>query len=149
MKKTSVLSICLLFTTGAFAQQKAATTTGAKPVHHAAKPSLSPEKLKMLCKPWKLDTIETFGVAKPAGDAQKNDGITMLADSTLFLTLDSKAATGKWMTGSSPKIINTVTGTNLENKKMFTIMKLSDDYLELEYQSPDLIRTHYFFSAKK
>jgi hypothetical protein len=148
MKKTSVLSICLLFTVGAIAQQKAATTN--KPVHHsAAKPSFSPEKLKMLCKPWKLDTIENFGVAKPATAAQQNDGITLLADSTLFLTMDGQANTGKWMRGWSDKVINTVTGTNSDIKKMFTIMKLSNDYLELEYQTPDLIRIHYFYSAKK
>jgi hypothetical protein len=143
MKKTVILSICLLFTMGAFAQQK----TAPKPVHKGV--AMSPEKLKMLCKPWKLDTIENFGVAKPASAAQQNDGVTFMADSTLFLTMDGQVNTGKWMTGWSAKIINTVTGSNSDIKKMFTLMKLSDDYMELEYQTPDLIRIHYFYSAKK
>jgi hypothetical protein len=146
MKKTLVLSICLFFIAGAFAQQKSAT-----PAKHQAKPAMSPEKMKMLCKPWKLDTVENFGVFKPATAAEQNDGVTFLADSTLFLTMEGKVATGKWMRGWSDKIINTVTGTNSDKKMMFTIMKLSNDYMELEYQipAPDLSKTHYYYSAKK
>jgi hypothetical protein len=142
MKKSFLLSICLVIGVGAFAQQK---TT--KPIAHS-KPSLSLEKLKMLCKPWKLDTIENFGVAKPATAKEQSDGITLLADSTLFLTMEGAVKTGKWWTGWSPKIINTATG-DAKDKMMFTIMSMSDNYMELEYQTPDLIRTHYYYSAKK
>ncbi|HWY98912.1 MAG TPA: hypothetical protein VNY36_07505 [Bacteroidia bacterium] len=146
MKKTLALSICLFFIADAFAQQKKTT----KPVYHQAKPTMSPERQKMLCRPWKLDTVENFGVAKPANATEQNDGITLMADSTLFLTMEGKVATGKWFVGWSPKIINTVTGTTTPpTKMMFTIMSLSDSYMELEYQTPDLIRTHYFYSAKK
>lgn len=140
MKKTLVLSICIALSVGAFAQQKKTYT-------HTAKPSMSADKLKMLCKPWKLDTVENFGVYAPATAKQQNDGITLMMDSTLFLTMDGAVKTGKWMVGWSPKIINTVTG-DAKDKMMFTIMKLSDNYMELEYQTPDLIRIHYFYSKK-
>lgn len=146
MKKTVLLSFCLLLAAGAFAQQKKLTKT----TH--AKPAFSPEKMKMLCKPWKLDTVETFGVAKSASATEQNDGVTFIADSTLFMTMEGTASTGKWMRGWSDKIINTVVtavGTNIQGKKMFTIITLSDNYLELEYQNPDLIRTHYFYTPKK
>ncbi|HSY76814.1 MAG TPA: hypothetical protein VK890_08155, partial [Bacteroidia bacterium] len=135
MKKTLTLSICLLFIVGAFAQQKKTT----KSVYHQTKPTMSPERLKMLCKPWKIDTVENFGVAKPANATEQNDGITLMADSTLFLTMEGKLYTGKWFAGWSQKIINTVTGnTTPPTKMMFTIMSLSDNYMELEYQTPDL-----------
>ena len=147
MKKTLVLSVCLFFIAGAFAQQKKPAGTAAH--HQAAKPTLSPEKMAQLCQPWKLDTVENFGVAKPATPAEQNDIVTFMRDSTLFLTMEGKASTGKWMMGWSPKIINTVTGDAPGTKMMFTIMKLSDNYLELEYQTKDLIRTHYFYSVKK
>jgi hypothetical protein len=146
MKKTLVLSVCLFFIVGAFAQQKKPAGTA---VHHQAKPTLSPEKMAQLCQAWKLDTVENFGVAKPATAAEQNDIVTFMKDSTLFLTIEGKATTGKWMMGWSSKIINTVTGDAPGTKMMFTIMKLSDNYLELEYQTPDLIRTHYFYSVKK
>ncbi|MGP8216546.1 MAG: hypothetical protein ACLQQ4_13340 [Bacteroidia bacterium] len=145
MKKTLVLSICLIFVAGGFAQQKKTT----KPVYHQPKPSLSPEALKMLCKPWKLDTVENFGVAKPANAKEQNDGVTFMADSTLFLTMEGVPATGKWWVGWSPKYINTSTGTGKEDKKMFQIMKLSDNWLELEYQTPELVRIHYYYSSRK
>jgi hypothetical protein len=140
MKKVLVIAACLTFTIGAFAQQKK--------VYHAAKATMPADKMKMLCKPWVLDTIENFGVYKAATAAERNDGITMMTDSTLFLTMEGNVKTGKWMMGYSWKILNTVTGDN-KDKMMFTIMKLSDNYLELEYQTPDLIRTHYYYSAKK
>lgn len=145
MKRTFALSVCLFLALGSFAQQKPV----AKTTH--AKPAMAPEKLKMLCKAWKLDSVETFGVAKPANAIEKNDVVTFMPDSTLFLTMEGVASTGKWMRGWSDKIINTVitaTGTNIEAKKMFTIMKLTDTYLELEYQNQDLIRTHYFYVPK-
>jgi hypothetical protein len=144
MKKNLILSLCLIVSIGAFAQQKKTTT---KTVAHS-KPTMSPERLKMLCKPWKLDTVENFGVPKAATAKQQNDGVTFMVDSTLFLTMDGVAKTGKWSVGWSPKIINTVTG-DTKDKMMFTIMSLSDNYMELEYQTPDLIRTHYYYSAKK
>jgi hypothetical protein len=144
MKKNFILSICLVITLGTFAQQKKAAT---KAISHS-RPTMSPEKLKMLCKPWKLDTVENFGVPKPVTAKEQSDGITFLADSTLFLTMEGVAKTGKWWVGWSPKVVNTVTG-DTKDKMMFTIMSLSDNYMELEYQTPDLIRTHYFYSAKK
>lgn len=142
MKKTLFISaICLTITMGAFAQQKTAKTA-------TKKPAMSPEKMKILCKPWKLDTIENFGVPKPATAKEQSDGITLLADSTLFLTMEGAVKTGKWWIGWSPKIINTLTGDG-KDKMMFTIMSLSDNYMELEYQTPDLIRTHYYYSKKQ
>lgn len=142
MKKFLVFTVCALFAIGAVAQKKT--------IHHAArtKPAFSAEKLKMLCKPWKLDTIEKFGVASPVTAKEQHDGITFMADSTLFLIQEGATKTGKWMMGWSPKYINTVTD-NGQTKMTFQVMKLSDNFMELEYQTPDLIRIHYYYSSGK
>lgn len=139
MKRTFIISVCLALSIAATAQQKK--------TYHSSKPSLSPAQQKMLCKPWKLDTIEEFGVYKAANASQQHDGVTFMADSTLFLTMDGVAKTGKWMVGWNSKTINTVTGEK-NDKMSFTIMKLSDNWLELENQTEDLRRIHYYYSAK-
>jgi len=141
MKKTLVIVACALLTISMSAQQKKTT------VHKG--PTFSPEKIKMLCQPWKLDTSETFGVIKPASGKEQNDGITMMADSTLFLTVEGKASTGKWMPGTwGPQYINTNI-INVSKPFMFKILKLSDSYMELEYQDEELTKTDYYYSVKK
>src|SRR5579885_2158388 len=145
MKKV-LIAACVLFSTAVFAQQKKTSTT--KTTVRKG-PSFSPEKMKMLCQPWKLDTVETFGVVKPANAKEQNDGITMMADSTLFLTMEGKVSTGKWMPGTwGPQYIHT-TVINVTKPIMFKIIKLSDNYMQLEYQDEELTKTEYYYSVKK
>lgn len=112
----------------------------------AAKPALSPDKSKMLCKAWQLDTVSEFGVDNKATAKEANDGITLVADGSLFITQEGVAATGKWsyMAGR----INTVT-TNPDKKMSLKIISLTDGRLVLEYQAEDLTRTQYTYYPKK
>lgn len=141
MKKMTLLALTVLLTSAAFAQagktQHKTTQTG---------PTISAEKSKMLCKAWKLDSVEQFGVAQKASAKQANDGVTFTADGNFFYTTDGAATTGTWKGNAAP-YINTVAGTP-EVKKMFKLISLSDSKLKLEYQTEDLIRITYTYSPK-
>lgn len=109
-------------------------------------PTISAEKSKMLCKAWKLDSVEQFGVVQKASAKQANDGVTFTADGNFFYTSEGAAVTGTWKGNAAP-YINTVAGTP-EVKKMFKLISLSDNKLKLEYQTEDLIRITYTYSPK-
>jgi hypothetical protein len=141
MKTLSALVICTLFTAQVIAQQKGTTKT------HQVKSPLSPEKTKMLCKPWKLDTVENFGVAAGATAKEQNDGMTFLADSTFFITEEGVPGSGKWKPLWGTTISATYGGTTTITKQ-FKIMSITDSKLVVSYQNPDLITTIYIYSAK-
>ncbi len=115
--------------------------------HKSQVATLSPDKSKMLCKAWKLDSVEQFGVQHPANAKEKSDGITFVADGSFFVTSEGVAATGTWKCNGSAYIY-TSSGTP-ENKMMYKIMGLADNRLALEYQTPDLIRIHYVYTPKQ
>jgi hypothetical protein len=143
MKKVVVLSFSLLFALPIIAQN----AQGSKAVHKTSTgATVSPEKSKMLCKAWKLDSVEEFGVVHAANAKQKADGVTYMADGTFFITMDGEAATGKW-TGNGNPYVYASTGTP-EVKKMYKIISLSDNKFVMEYQTEDLIRIHYIYSPK-
>lgn len=143
MKIILVFATGLLMAAPSFAQK---TQGKAAPHKAAATPGLSPEKSKMLCKAWKLDSTEQFGVGHKPNAKEANDGVTFMADGTYFITSEGTAANGTWK--SNGTYIYTSTGTP-ETKMMYKLMSLSDDKLEIEYQTPDLIRVHYFYVPKK
>lgn len=141
MKQLMIIAVLCFFMMPASAQN-----TG-----HAKKTSspgsaLSPERSKMLCKPWQLDTISEFGVDNKVNAKEANDGITFVADGSFFITMEGAASTGTW-TYSAGRI-NTTT-TNPDNKMSFKIISLADNRLVLEYQAPDLTRTQYTYTPKK
>jgi len=139
---TIILTGCL-FAIPVLAQN--ATHTKKAP---SAGTTLSPERSKMLCKAWQLDTISEFGVANKAKGKEANDGITFVADGSLFITQEGHASTGTWTYAAAR--INTVT-TNPDNKLSFQILGLADSLMVLEYQypAPDLTRVQYTYSPKK
>jgi len=125
-----------------------AQQTGKTATHKTQSAStLSPEKSKMLCKAWKLDSVEQFGVAHPVTAKQKGDAITFVADGSYSVTSEGVAATGTWKCNGSAYIY-TSSGTP-ENKMMYKIMSLADNRMVLEYQTPDLIRIHYTYTPKQ
>jgi hypothetical protein len=142
MKTIAALTICTLFTMQGMAQQKGKGTTKT----HQAKSPLSPEKTKMLCKPWQLDSIENFGVVKPVNDKEKNDGVTFMADSTFFITEEGVPGTGKWKPAWGTTVSATF-GTPAVTKQ-FKIISITDSKLIMSYQTPDLITLTYTYSAK-
>src|ERR1035441_8172807 len=131
-----LLVITCLITVPVFSQTK----SKAKKVSSSGGTTLSDEKSKMLCKAWKVDTISEFGVDSRPNSKQAADGITFVADGSLFITMEGVASTGKW-TYSGGRI-NTVT-TSPDNKMSLKIISLADGRMVLEYQTPDLIRIQY------
>ena len=142
MKTTLFLVSCLLFAPQAFSQSHAR-----KKVYRHQSSDPSAETGKMLCKAWVLDSVEQFSVTQKASPKEINDELTLMADGTFFITSEGVASTGKW-TGNAHPFIYAATGTPAV-KKMYKIISLSDNRLVLEYQSPDLVRTHYIYSPKK
>jgi len=142
LKKLPVILIGCLFAMPVFAQN----TTHAKKA--PAGSSLSPDRSKMLCKAWQLDTVSMYGVDNKPTSKEANDGITFVADGNLFITQEGVASTGTWTYAGGR--INTVT-TNPDNKLSFRIMSLADNRMVLEYQipAPDLSRIQYSYSPKK
>lgn len=100
----------------------------------------------MLCKAWVIDTISEFGVDSKPTAKQAGDGITLVADGSLFITMEGVASTGKWTYAGGR--INTVT-TSPDNKRSLKIISLADNRMVLEYQTPDLIRIQYVYKPKK
>lgn len=147
MKKIPLLIAALLFAGTAFSQNAQAGKTIQHKAAAPAGPTVSADKAKMLCKAWVLDSVEQFGVSHPANAKEKTDGITFTADGTFFLTDEGTASTGTWKGNAAP-YINTSFGTP-EVKKMYKLISLSDSRLQLEYQTPDLIRITYTYSPKK
>jgi hypothetical protein len=142
MKTMLIIVAACLFAAHSEAQQ-----TGKTAAHKTQTASLSPEKSKMLCKAWRLDSVEQFGVTHAANAKEKADAITFVADGSYFITSEGVAATGTWKCNGSAYIY-TSSGTP-ENKMMYKIMGLADDRLALEYQTPDLIRIHYVYKPKQ
>lgn len=142
LKILPVILIACLFALPAFAQNAAHAKKA------PASSGLAPERSKMLCKPWQLDTTSEYGVDTKAAGKEANDGITFVADGSFFITQEGVASTGTW-TYSGGRI-NTVT-TNPDNKLSFRIMSLADNRMVLEYQipAPDLSRIQYTYSPKK
>jgi len=142
MKKIIVPALCLLFAAQAFSQT--AKTTAHKTTQTGA--TMSAAKSAMLCKAWKLDSVEQFGVGQKANAKEANDGITFMADGTFFITIEGTASNGTWKGNGAPFIniggISTIT-------KPYKLISLSDSKLKLEYQTEDLIRIEYTYSPKK
>jgi len=143
LKQIAVISACCFIAMPVFAQTAASTTKAP-----SAKSSISPEKSKMLCKAWKLDTYSAYGVDNKAGGKQANDAITFVADGTFFITQDGVSSTGTWTYVAGH--INAVT-TNPDAKLSFKLVDLTDVRLVLDYQypAPDLSRVEYTYSPKK
>lgn len=136
------LAVCF-FDMQAYAQS---TTT---PVKKTSSGALSPDRSKMLCKVWQLDTVSAFGVGNKANGKEANDGITFGADGSFFITNEGAASSGTW-TYSAGRINTHTTNTDVpDNKMSFTIISLVDNRMVLEYQSADLTRTQYTYEPKK
>ena len=142
IKHLALIAACSMFAIPVFAQN----TPHAKKTSSSSGAALSPERSKMLCKPWQLDTISEFGVDNKVNGKEAHDGVTFTTDGNFFITQEGVASTGTW-TYSAGRI-NTVT-TNPDNKMSLRIISIADNRLVLEYQDPDLNRTQYTYSPKK
>ena len=133
---TTLLIITMIISVGK--AQKVSLTSTAAPVFTS--------KDSALCKPWRLSSVEEFGVENPPGDKQKDDGIVFTGDGNVSFTKDGKAKTGTWSLDKARTNINLVF---VEPKEQlhFKLIKVDDKSLKIEYQNPNLIRTVYNYSV--
>jgi hypothetical protein len=110
--------------------------------------AMSADKVKMLCKPWKLDSTEEYGTANPKSSKQANDVITFISDGNLFMVMNGLTNTGTWKSGNSSYINIAVDKSDI---KMFKLISIADSRLVLEYQlpAPDLSKIKYIYHPKK
>lgn len=108
--------------------------------------SLSADKSKMLCKAWKLDSLSEYGVTNAAKGKNANDCITFGSNGSFSITLDGTAYTGTW-TYSGGRI--SAVAVSDKDKFSFGIVTLTDNYLVLDYQYPDLTRAQFVYSPKQ
>jgi hypothetical protein len=144
-KRALLIAAGIIFAIPVFSQTAKST---AKKVPPQSGTSLSAEQSKMLCKAWKLDTVLVFGVGNKPNSKEAGDGITLMDDGSLFLTMEGVASTGKWTYAGGR--INTAT-QKPDNKISFRVISLADTRMVLEYQypAPDLTRVKYIYSPKK
>ncbi len=144
-KQAALIAICTFIAIPAFSQTAKAT---AKKVPPSGGTSLSADQSIMLCKAWKLDTVSAFGVDSKPKAKEANDGITPVADGSIFLTQEGVAYTGKW-TYAAGRI--NVAAENPSNKISFKVISLADARMVLEYQypAPDYSKVRYTYAPKK
>jgi len=142
-KQAALIAIGTFIAIPAFAQS---TKTETKKVPSSGGTSLSADQSKMLCKAWKLDTVSVYGVDSKPKAKEANDGITPVADGSVFLTQEGVATTGKWTYAGGR--INVVSPSN---KVSFKVISLTENRMVLEYQypAPDLSKVKYTYSPKK
>jgi hypothetical protein len=145
LKQVTLIAIGTFIALPVFSQT---TKTATKKVPPSGGTSLSADQSKMLCKAWKLDTVSVYGVDSKPKAKEANDGITPMADGTIFVTQEGVATTGKW-TYVAGRI--NVVADNPANKVSFKVISLADSRLVLEYQypAPDLSKVKYTYSPKK
>jgi len=130
------------FTLPAFTQSTA-------PVLKTTGSTLSPDRSKMLCKAWQLDTISEFGTDNKAEGKNAHDAITFGSDGSFFMTQDGTVMSGSWSCSGDRITVETVSPD--KNKLNFQIISLSGNRLVLAYQfpAPDLTKVQYTYSPKK
>ncbi len=142
MKKLMLIAaICIL----------AAMPSAAQPswrVSHGI--NLTPEKTKIICKSWKLDSTEMFDVPHASNGKESGDGVTFNTDGSFSITKEGVAANGTWK--AAGVYINTTSktaGAASDTKMMFKAISIAADKLVLDYQTPDLITVRYTYLPKQ
>lgn len=132
MKKVFLMFFALSATL-AYAQPKLKSPAASQPLTF---------KDSLLCKAWKLDSIEVFGTVNSPNEKQAADGVTYMLDGTAFLIMEGVAKTGKW-SFDKPKTYATIEVDDTKEKFRFKVITLTKNKLLYEYQDAELIRTKY------
>jgi hypothetical protein len=131
MKKIiSATSLFLLFMTFVNAQ----VTTPPAPINW---------KEKVISK-WKYEGVETFGVLTPADSTEQKDMIELTIDGKYAQIEKGKSSTGTYSLNADAKTITFKDASNSKSK-MYYLKKSEPNYLIIEFQTPNLIRTRYKF----
>lgn len=112
---------------------------------------LSPPNVKMICRAWKLDSVEMFDVTHTTNAKEKGDCISFNTDGAFSITMEGAFGSGTWKAGGV--YINTVSkqggASAADTKMMFKAISVAADKLILDYQTPDLITVRYTYTPKE
>lgn len=97
---------------------------------------------------WNFSGIEEFGVVRPPSTAMANDYLELKKEGSYEMMKEGKKTSGSWVLNKNAGILLLTDGQS-RKKISFTIKHLQPDELVLEYQSPDLVRTHYHYKPAK
>lgn len=106
------------------------------------------ETKTQLVKKWNYKGIEEFGVVRPPDTLSQNDFLEMKADGNFIMKKEGKQLSGTWLLNDKSAVLSLV-DTRSKKKFNFTIKNLNDRNLELEYQTPDLVRTNYHYQLEE
>lgn len=147
MKNIITTIVAALFVTATyFAQEKAPTPKAEYKPKQAAAPA-PVLRDEALCKAWKLISYERFSVVNTPEENQKQDGVTYMADGTVFLTMDGVTKTGTWSNDKTRVWVNMVFDNG--EKYKFKIVTLTADQFEYIYQDKELMSTKYTCGVQK
>ena len=93
---------------------------------------------------WKYSGLEEFDVFTPADSFHRNDAIQFVADGKYTMVKDGKKTSGSWTLNSKGGQLvfsDVASGTSLR----YTLKSLTKQELVIEFQTPDLVRTKYFY----
>lgn len=101
---------------------------------------------EQLFKHWIFAGVEEFGVVRPPDSTAKNDFMEIKSDGTYILAKAEKKTTGNWAFNEKTSVLALY---DLKTKKMisYTIKSMNEKEIVIEYQSADLVRTKYHYSA--
>ncbi len=142
MKKTALISILVIMVSLSGRAQPSWR------VSHGV--NLTADKVKMLCKTWKLDSVEMFDVAHTANAKEKGDCVTFNTDGSFLITTEGVSGSGTWK--AAGVYLNTVSkssGATTETKMLFKAISIEANKLVLDYQTPDLITVRYTYLLKE
>lgn len=131
--------LVLIVLTVSVAQEKAPTPK-AKPTKQAAVPAAALHD-EAFCKAWKMVNYERFSVVNLPAENEKKDGVTFVADGTVFLTIEGVAKTGTWSNDKTRTWVNMLFDNG--EKFKFKVVTLTADQFIYTYQDPELMSTKY------
>ena len=102
---------------------------------------------ELLIGKWKFAGEETFGVVAEPDSLHSNDFVEFRSDGSYDMMKGGTSGTGTYKLNESPKLIffTPKDGTTLQ----YFFKKVTPEYLLIEFQTPDLIRTRYRYESVK
>jgi hypothetical protein len=94
---------------------------------------------------WAYAGTEEFGVVTPPDSTQAKDNLAVNADGTYKRMEKGKASNGTYKVDETAKTITFKDATG--KSKMYYLKKSDPGVLIIEFQTPDLVRTRYKFTA--
>jgi len=107
-----------------------------------------PTQKDLLTKKWQYIGIEEFGVVHPPDTIHKNDWLGLKEDGTYEWQQAGVTSSGTWKLNEAAKAI-AFTDSKTKRSFSYNLKKVNATDLTIEYQTPDLVRTRYRYTAVK